>query len=90
MGKYNVEIEKLAKSHIQKHFKSGNKAIIKKIKIMLIELSETPFEGEGKPEELKYELSGYWSRRINLEHRLIYKVDNNTVTVLIISAMGHY
>ena len=57
---------------------------------MLIELSETPFEGEGKPEELKYELSGYWSRRINLEHRLIYKVDNNTVTVLIISAIGHY
>lgn len=90
MGKYHVEIEKLAKLHLEKFFKSGNRPLIRKIQKMLIELTQTPFIGEGKPEELKFELAGFWSRRINREHRLIYKVKENTVTVFVISAMGHY
>jgi addiction module toxin, txe/yoeB family len=56
----------------------------------LAELEETPYEGEGQPEALKYELSGFWSRQINLEDRLIYYVEEDIVTVFIVSAIGHY
>ncbi len=56
--------------------------------ILLNEIAEHPYEGTGKPESLKYELSGYWSRRITKEHRLIYEVDGDRV--LILSAKGHY
>ncbi|MEC4047822.1 type II toxin-antitoxin system YoeB family toxin [Flavobacterium sp. SUN046] len=44
----------------------------------------------GKPEALKWDLYGYWSRRINHKDRLIYKVENDIVTVYVVSAMGHY
>ncbi len=59
-----------------------------KIMKLLKEITRTPFEGTGQPEPLKYELSGYWSRRINLEHRLVYKVEAETITIL--SCMYHY
>lgn len=49
-----------------------------------------PFKGIGSPEALKHELSGYWSRQINKKDRLIYRVDDNIVTVYIVSALGHY
>jgi len=55
---------------------------------LLNELTEHPFEGTGKPEALKYNLSGCWSRRINTEHRLIYEVSADVV--YIISVKGHY
>jgi toxin YoeB len=90
MGKFKLKIEELAELHIRKHFKSGDKATIKKIEKILIELSETPYAGIGNPEPLKYELAGFWSRRINQKDRLIYKVEEDIVTVLVISAMGHY
>ncbi|WP_221411219.1 Txe/YoeB family addiction module toxin [Epilithonimonas xixisoli] len=48
------------------------------------------FFGEGKPEQLKYNFTGYWSRRINQKDRIVYRVDNDIVTVYIVSAMGHY
>ena len=51
--------------------KSGNKSIIKKIAELLRAIKENPFEGIGKPEPLKYNLFGVWSRRINHEHRLV-------------------
>ncbi|MEO8254246.1 MAG: Txe/YoeB family addiction module toxin [Flavobacterium sp.] len=73
-----------------KHFKSGNKASIKKITIILQELSETPYKGAGKPEALKENLTGFWSRQINPKDRLIYTVNEDLVLVDIISAMGHY
>ncbi len=47
-----------------------------------------PFEGIGKPEILKYEFKGYWSRRIDLEHRLIYKITETSI--VIISCYSHY
>ena len=47
-----------------------------------------PFEGIGKPEPLKHQFKGYWSRRINHEHRLIYKVNDNSI--LIFSCYSHY
>jgi len=51
-------------------------------------LQRTPFEGIGKPEPLKHALSGYWSRRINDEHRMTYKIDNDSI--LIAQLRYHY
>lgn len=90
MGKFRIKIEPRADLEIAKHIKSGNQASIKRIAKILIELSETPFVGIGKPEPLKHQLSGFWSREINKKDRLIYKVDEDIVTVFVISAMGHY
>ena len=70
------------------HKKSGNKAILKKIITFLEEIAEHPFTGTGKPEPLKHDLSGKWSRRINQEHRLVYEVLESIVKVH--SAKGHY
>lgn len=68
--------------------KSGNKNIQNKITDLIISIQEDPFKGLGKPEALKYDLAGKWSRRINQEHRLVYEVDNNTI--FIYSLRGHY
>ena len=89
MGKYLVAIESDAKKDLKAHHKSGNQASIKKITKILIDLIDTPYSGEGKPEELKYDLSGFWSREINKKDRLVYKVLEVTKTVIIISASGH-
>lgn len=77
-----------AQQDIEWHKKSGNQAILNKLYTLLTELTEHPFEGTGKPESLKYNLSGMYSRRINREHRLVYEVID--VMVLIHSAKGHY
>jgi len=90
MGQFKLEIEELAETHIRKIFKSGDKASIKKIEKIFIELTETPYTGIGNPEALKYELSGYWSRKINQKDRMIYRVEEEIVTVFVISAFGHY
>jgi toxin YoeB len=90
MGKFRLEIIPEAKLEIAKHLKSGNQASIKKIAKILEELVENPFEGVGKPEALKYQFSGFWSREINKKDRLIYSVEEEIVTVVVISAMGHY
>lgn len=62
--------------------------IQKKITKLLESIAKTPFSGIGKPEPLKHELSGYWSRRISDEHRIIYTVKNNRIKV--ISLRFHY
>jgi toxin YoeB len=90
MGKYRIVFDILAQKQIAKHVKSGNKANIKKIEQILVQIADNPFEGIGNPEALKHEFTGYWSRRINQKDRLIYKIDENIVTVFIISALGHY
>ncbi len=79
---------KQALKDVEFHKKSSNKIILKKLQILLNELAEHPKTGTGKPEQLKYELSGLWSRRINNEHRLIYEITKNGV--LIHSLKGHY
>jgi toxin YoeB len=61
--------------------KSGNEKVLKKIRELLENIQQTPFEGLGKPEALKHQLTGKWPRRITDEHRLVYKVENNTITV---------
>ncbi len=72
--------------------KSGNKVIMNKISALIEDIQLHPFEGIGKPEPLKYHLTGRWSRRINQEHRIIYRVtDENTIEILeILSLKGHY
>ena len=72
------------------HYNSGNKATIKKIEKILLELTENPFSGEGQPEELKYNFKGYWSRGINQKDRIVYRVEEDIVMVYVVSAMGHY
>ena len=68
--------------------KAGNKALLKKMLVLLEEISEHPFTGTGKPEALKHDLAGKWSRRINQEHRLIYEVKDNEI--IVVSLKGHY
>jgi toxin YoeB len=69
--------------------KSGNKGIQKKIQSLIEDIKSTPFEGIGKPEELKHNMASSWSRRINQEHRLIYRL-MDTDKVEIESLRGHY
>ncbi|WP_291098022.1 MULTISPECIES: Txe/YoeB family addiction module toxin [unclassified Flavobacterium] len=81
-----------AKKDLEFWTKTGNKSILKKISELLRAIQENPFEGIGKPEPLKYNLSGVWSRKINQEHRIIYEIiDEKTIEILnIISLKGHY
>ena len=62
--------------------KIGEIAILKKIKQLLESIQITPFEGIGKPEALKHSLSGFWSRRITQQHRLVYRIDNDKIVVV--------
>lgn len=72
--------------------KSGNKIIQKKIQELILAIQNNPFEGIGKPEQLKHNLSGLWSRRINQEYRLVYEInERNEIIILdILSLKGHY
>lgn len=85
--KYKITIEKLALADII-YFKKRDKIIAKKIHDLLSEILHNPFEGMGKPEPLKFELSGCWSRRITREHRLVYRVVKDEVRI--ISCRYHY
>jgi toxin YoeB len=60
----------------------NDKKIAKKIMNLIKDIERTPYTGLGKPEPLKYELSGYWSREITQEHRLVYKVENEVIEIL--------
>ena len=72
-----------------KHWQtSGNNAIKNKISQLLLAIKQDPCRGIGKPEALKHFLTGCWSRRINKEHRLVYQVDENQITVL--ALLFHY
>lgn len=55
--------------------------ILKKIESLLSSIKRNPYVGIGKPEALKYDLAGYWSRRINKEHRIIYAVNGEIITI---------
>ncbi len=90
MGKFRVRVTKNAREQIKKHRKSGDKSSVLKIEKILVELTIHPETGTGKPERLKHELSGYWSRRINQKDRMVYSIDRDIVTVEVVSAMGHY
>ncbi|MGL2988141.1 Txe/YoeB family addiction module toxin [Flavobacterium sp. RSSA_27] len=78
-----------AVADIQYWKKSGNLAVCNKITKLLEDIKKHPFTGIGKPEALKHELAGSWSRRITLEHRLVYQVVNDEY-IEIQSVRGHY
>lgn len=58
-----------------------DKKILRKINELIKAIQRTPFEGIGKPEPLKFDLTGLWSRRIDREHRLVYKVESNELFI---------
>lgn len=64
------------------YWQQYDKSMLKKISALIKEITRTPFQGTGKPEPLKENLSGFWSRRINQEHRLVYTVEKDAVIIL--------
>ncbi|WP_241649989.1 Txe/YoeB family addiction module toxin [Rosenbergiella collisarenosi] len=70
------------------YWQDTDKKTVKKINELIKDVSRTPFEGKGKPEPLKHNLAGFWSRRITSEHRLVYAVSDDSL--LIASCRYHY
>jgi len=63
------------------YWQANDRRILKRINVLIKEILRNPFDGIGKPEPLKFEWSGFWSRRINDEHRLVYKVKDRQVII---------
>ncbi len=74
------------------YWKRHDQRLLKRLRILIASIKTNPFQGIGNPEPLKHDLKGCWSRRINQEHRLVYKVSGNAYeqTVTIIQARFHY
>lgn len=70
------------------YWQKTDKAVLRKINELLKSAQRTPYEGVGKPESLKYDLGGTWSRRITAEHRLVYFLDGEIIVV--VSCRYHY
>jgi toxin YoeB len=70
------------------HWQVTDKVLLKRINALIKETSRTPYSGTGKPEALKHALAGYWSRRINDEHRMVHKVDGDAL--LLAQLRYHY
>ena len=63
------------------YWQKTDKTILKRINSLIKDIARDPFEGIGKPEPLKHALSGYWSRRINEEHRIVYKIQEDSLFI---------
>ncbi len=63
------------------YWQKNDKKILKRINLLIRDIQRVPYDGIGKPEALKHGLSGYWSRRIDSEHRIVYKVDRDSVFI---------
>lgn len=87
---YLIDFTQDAMEDIERLKKSGNKQVLKKLASLFVELQEHPRTGTGQIEILKHYQEETWSRRLNREHRLIYRINDETVQVLVISAYGHY
>lgn len=70
------------------YWQNQDQKTLKRINKLIKDIQRTPFEGIGKPEPLKFDMSGLWSRRINEEHRLIYQVTNDHI--IIVQCRYHY
>ena len=90
MIEYELEFTQQALIDIEKHRKSGNKPLLKKLNNLLLELKEHPETGTGQIEKLRHYKEETWSRRINDEHRLVYRIKEDVVIVLVLSVYGHY
>lgn len=87
---YKIIWSDTAEKDFEHFVKSGNKQIINKIFQLLDSLEIDPYSGVGKPEALKHQLLGFWSRRINKEHRLVYTISDENKIVEIRALKGHY
>jgi toxin YoeB len=85
-----IIFSKMALEDIAYWKKSGNKVVQKKITALIADIMAHPYTGLGKPEALKYELSGSWSRRITKIDRLVYSVNIENKTIEIETLKGHY
>ena len=65
------------------YWQTEDKRTLKKINTLIKDIQRTPYEGIGKPEPLKFDLAGYWSRRIDLEHRLVYQVEDSDILIYV-------
>jgi len=70
------------------YWQSHDKKILKKINSLIKDIKREPFDGLGKPEPLRYELAGCWSRRITDEHRVVYEVEDQNINI--VSCKFHY
>jgi toxin YoeB len=70
------------------HWQQTDKAMLRRINVLIRDIQRDPFDGIGKPEPLKFNFSGYWSRRIDDEHRVVYKVVDDEV--ILAQLRGHY
>ena len=70
------------------YWQNTDRKVLQRINSLIKDIQHTPFEGVGKPEPLKHALSGYWSRRINDEHRIVYKIERDSL--LIAQLRFHY
>ena len=87
---YKIVLTELAVEDYRFWKASGNKGVLNKITRLLEDMSKHPYMGIGKPEALKYELAGYWSRRINSEHRIVYRVIDNIIEIEVLAMRYHY
>ena len=87
---YKLDIPQEIANEIANYKRIGNLSAFNKIISLLEELKLHPRTGTGKPEQLKFGLRQYWSRRITQEHRLIYSIKDEIVMVEVISVKGHY
>lgn len=70
------------------YWQQTDKTVLKRINTLIKDIKREPFDGLGDPESLKHNWSGYWSRRINREHRLVYRVRDNSL--IIVQCRYHY
>ena len=88
--KYELEYTSDFEKDKEKLRKSGEIKALQKLATLLLELTEHPTTGTGKPEPLSGDRAGQWSRRITSKHRLVYLIEEERVIVLLLSAYGHY
>lgn len=70
------------------HWQKTDKQMLKRINTLIKEIQRAPYDGIGKPEPLKFDMAGYWSRRIDKEHRIVYAVENENI--IIVMCRYHY
>ena len=87
---YRIIFTKQAQKDYSSWTSNGNVKVLKKIEELLEDIAAHPYTGIGKPEPLKYALSGKWSRRINSEHRIVYSVNEEIIEVYVFSMKHHY
>lgn len=87
---YKLELTLEAEKHLMEWKKSGQKKTLQKRASLFDELQQHPTTGTGQIEQLRGNLQGFWSRRIDKGARLIYRIEEDIVTVFVVSLKGHY